>query len=836
MRRIRVVGVLVLVLVFLSVPSAFVASASSAPDFEVYLPENVVEPGEETVLELEVRNAASPDEDADPGDIPEDEARAVTVTLEGGDAPISVKTAETPMPTMSSESLFSESFTVAVDEDAEAGVYEADVEIEYTYTASNGLERTETETETVEVVVEDRARFAGETVDSELTVGETGEVSIELTNEGVENASDAVVAVDSPAAELEAIDEDVEQHVGEWGVGETVTIDAGFSVSGDAIARTYPVDATVDFRDDDGVDRTSREIRVGAPTNTDASFVSSGVDSRLVVGETGDVSVELTNQRDDDVTDAVVELGSPDADLEDVGEDAEVYVGDWEAGETRTVSSGFALSEEAQAGTYPITATVDFRADGADRTSREVTVGAEAATRSFEAEALDSRLVVGDTGNVSLEITNVRDHPVEDASVQVSSPDPALDPLEEVTEKYVGDWEAGETRTVETRFDLSADAPAGTYPVTAVVDFRADGSDRLSREVRTGVEAADSQSFSLEDVESDLRVGEDGIVTGTVVNDGPEPVENVVVQVDDDGEEIVPEIDSGPGLGPNVFARETQYAVGDLEVGEKASFDLSFGITDEGEPGPRLLELDVRYRNADDDVRTGDPVDATVEVGDSRDEFTVEATNATIETGDTDRLELEVTNVYDEPLSDIEAKLFTNAPLEDGDDEAFVPELEPGASTTVVFELSAEEDATPQTYPVRVDFQYEEDGDRKLSDTYRVPVTVAEPEGGVPIALVVAALTGLGALFALAWWFRDPLGERLDGVPDVGRVSNLSLPGWGAEDDGERTDPAGDDDRVDGGAPEADEGTPEADDSGDVFSFGEEEDERPSDTDGIDDR
>ena len=682
MRRIRLFLVtLVLVVVLLSAPVS-VVGASSNPDFEVYLPENIVEPGEETELDLEIRNAAPEDNDTAPGEDPQDEARNVVVTLEDGDAPISVKTDETPIRSMSGDSLTSESFTVAVDEDAEAGTYEADVEIEYVYTTGSGMEWSETETETVEIVVEERARFSAVTNDSGLSVGETGTVSIDLENQGEEMASDAVVTVDSPSSELDALGENVEQHVGDWDEGENVTVDADFTVSEEAIARTYPIDVTVEFRDDDGVDQTSRELRVGAEATPDASFVAETVDSKLIVGDSGDVSVAVENTRGYDVEDAVVTLEPSDPDLE---------------------------------------ASEDW------------------------------------------------------------------------TEQYVGDWKAGETVTIDGRFALDEDAVARSYSVSAVVDYRLNGTERTSREMRVGADALDSQSFGVENVESTLRVGDDGTVNGTLVNEGPEPVENAVVHID--GEDIVAgadgfDLDSGgePGidLGPNVFARETQYAVGDLEVGEEASFDLWLGVSDEGEPGPRLLELDVRYRTLDDDVRMSEPVDATVEIAESREEFGVEAVDAELDAGETERLELEVTNTDDQTLRDVEAKLFTSDPLEDGGDDAFIPELEPGESTTVAFEVTAEDGATPQTYPVRVDFQYEDDrGDLQLSDTYRVPVTVVEPDGGIVSAWLLAALGGLLAAAAGGWWY---VSARRSGTDH-----DIELPAWiPGGDDGGEDDPAAD--------------------------------------------
>lgn len=554
--------VLALVLA-LAIGATGVVGASGSPDFEAYAPDNGVEPGEETDLEIELRNGASPeDDDSGAGETPTTEARDVVVTLEAGDAPISVKTGPSPQGTMSSQTLVSEEFTIAVDEDADPGVYEADVVVDYGYSSSSGNDRTGTDRETVEIVIEERAQFEIDGVDGDLVVGDSGTVDVEMTNAGVENASDAVVRFDSP-----------------------------------------------------------------------------------------DGDVDLVQPTED---------------------------------------------------------------------------GSEASAQAGEA--------------------------------------------------YVGDWATNETETIPVRMDLADDAVARTYPITAVVDFRdGDGVDRTSRETRAGVPTRDAQAFDLENVSSDLHVGEDGTVRGELVNDGPRTVRNAVLLIDD-GEDSGIVLDAEEGLdgGSNVYPRESQYAVGDLEPGESRPVEFRLGIGSEAEPGPRMLELDVRYRNAENDVRvTTDPVDARIDVEPQRDEFAVEPAgdvDATWEVGEEGRVTLEVTNVGDETLTDVEAKVFTNDPLDSADDEAFVPSLEPGESTTVAFDLSVEGGATPQTYPLRLDFRYDDErGNAVLSDTYRVPVEVVEPDDDGPSLGTIVAVGGVGGgLVVAAWYFREslPIPARLASLPN----------------------------------------------------------------------
>jgi uncharacterized membrane protein len=90
-----------------------------------------------------------------------------------------------------------------------------------------------------------------------------------------------------------------------------------------------------------------------------------------------------------------------------------------------------------------------------------------------------------------------------------------------------------------------------------------------------------------------------------------------------------------------------------------------------------------------------------------------------------------IENAGDERLTDISAKLFADSPISANDDESFVSELDPGESRTLTFSISAAGGALEKTYPVSMDFQYDEaDGDTVTSDTYSIPVEVEQPSGG----------------------------------------------------------------------------------------------------------
>ncbi|MDZ7689355.1 MAG: hypothetical protein U5J64_11720 [Halobacteriales archaeon] len=277
------------------------------------------------------------------------------------------------------------------------------------------------------------------------------------------------------------------------------------------------------------------------------------------------------------------------------------------------------------------------------------------------------------------------------------------------------------------------------------------GVTRESRSLTVPLSIGDEQEFVAENIESTLRVGDDGNLRGEIRNNGPRPVTDAVVVFNPDNR--------------NVNPRETEYAVGSLGVDETSEFDFRVSVSSEAERGPRLSNAVVEYRNTDGERRTSSPVDINYGVSERIDEFDVES-NISLTAGSSRAVEVEITNTKDETLTDIQAKIFTDDPLSSDDDEAFVSALEPGESDSLVFDLSATGGATPKAYSFSMDFRYDDErDDTTVSDTYRVPVQVTESEesSSTPVLLVVVVLV---VVAGLVWWKRDAITSALDRSED----------------------------------------------------------------------
>lgn len=321
--------------------------------------------------------------------------------------------------------------------------------------------------------------------------------------------------------------------------------------------------------------------------------------------------------------------------------------------------------------------------------------------------------------------------------------------------RSIGTLTEDEPREVAFRIDVPDDAEPGTYDVDVDIDY--DYTERVqqqagivndqsqsSRSVTRTVEIEidDSGRFRVTDVESNLRVGEEGDITGNLTNIGGEDVTNAEVRFATEN--------------PNIVVLDDQIAVGDIDAGDSASFRIPVEATSEAEAVTKRFDLPVTFRDSNG-IRAEDAnPEFLVDILDKRDEFLVSSVSRNVTAGTSQQFDLEVTNNREQTVTDVEAKLFTNSPLDSNDDEAFIESLEPGESTTVTFDLSASAGATAKTYPVTADFRYDDErGRSQLSDNYRIAIDVTESDdSGIPVWIFGIGLVVIGAV-GYAWYRRQ---------------------------------------------------------------------------------
>lgn len=599
-----------------------------------------------------------------------------------------------------------------------------------------------------------------------VTPGEETQLRLTILNTGVihegssrdPSAEQRVMTARGTTVTLEAGGAPVSVESGPVGVGSVpdgAAIPATFRLSVDRNAEpgTYDLPVEVEYtytsaivtNNSSETHRTrsvEREFEVEVVVEQSPQFEVVNASTTAAVGGGGTVAVRVKNVGHEAARDASLTLRSTNAALTFGGAPtAETYVGTWKPGETRLFQYEARVAPGTERRPIALRASLAYEnADGTPGQAQLSTGVTPRARQTFAVESVNASVSPGSSGLLTLSLTNTGDRTLRETTATVRSPNSVLTFGGTPTaEAFVGRWEPGETVEVPFEVALANGAPVRSYAVEVAVAYEDESGNDGRVSLLTGAEPAAEQTFDLREVEGSLRVGSEGSLQATIVNGGPSPAENAVLVLEPSGR--------------NMNVGETEFAVGDLPPGESAAVRYDVEVSSAASEGPRQFQFHLEYEDAAGDSRRSDPLYARTQVAPKQPVFAVKPVDATVEAGSTTTLRVRVTNDGEEPVSDVSAKLFANDPLSSSDDEAFVDSLAPGETATVEFQLSAARGAVAKTYPLSLDFQYDDaDGDTLVSDTYKLPVQVRERTGGGILSAAPGGLSAvsIGGLLALA--------------------------------------------------------------------------------------
>ena len=584
-------------------------------------------------------------------------------------------------------------------------------------------------------------------VDGDLAVGETGTISGTVTNEGPKQAADAVLAF-SPNGSRDIVPRQSQYVLGDLDEDESESFELPVLVNGTAEPGERQVPFVVQYYDSDGNPLQSKPLNTQVDIDAESDdFEITDVATDVEAGEQGTLSVTMNNTGEN-VTDTTVSFQSLSSGIL-FGESANAsqFVADWDTGEQRTFEFDVTAADSTTGGNYPMQASLTYDdADGDQAQSGPFAFGVEPneSQDDFTVVSSSAEVQVGDEGPVSVTLENTGEN-VSEATISLQSltGDILFGQTANATQ-FVGEWPAGSERTVTFNATASNNTETRSYPLQTSVSYKdSNGDAGQSDSFTLGITPQPEQSFTLSNTNSTLAVGDEGNVTGTITNQGPQDAQNAVVTLVSESENIEPQ--------------STEVALGSLPAGGTANFSIPIEVTDSAEPGPQQFSFVVEYDNQNGDTRRSGTLDTQVMVEPQSDEFIVERANASLDVGTSGTVTLNVTNNRASAVSNVNAKAFVDDPLSISSDEAYIAQLEPGETQQIAFDVSSGGDASAGEYPLSVDFQYDSGGESKLSDTYEVPVElVASDDGGILSSLsVMWGLGGLLVLFGVGWvWSR----------------------------------------------------------------------------------
>jgi len=202
-----------------------------------------------------------------------------------------------------------------------------------------------------------KQEFSLSDVSGTLRAGEDGTLEATLVNDSPRTVENAVVNWESDHTNLSP--QETQYAVGTLEPGESTTVDFGVDVSDSARAGPRQFDFTVGYQDDTGDQQTSDTLSVQSDVAASEDKFGLALEERTItVGNSRVVTVEVTNNLDETVTDIEARLFADDP-LSTSGPDTS-YIESLEPGESTTLKFEVAAASAATAGsTHPI--SFDFR-------------------------------------------------------------------------------------------------------------------------------------------------------------------------------------------------------------------------------------------------------------------------------------------------------------------------------------------------------------------------------------------------------------------------------------------------------------------------------------------
>ena len=199
--------------------------------------------------------------------------------------------------------------------------------------------------------------FSLELVDGTLRVDQEGDVSVRVTNNGPQTANDVALDLAREYPTLRLLEGSVS--AGTLESGESATVRLPVATTRDAEAVSKSLDMRVEYRTNADEKRHDEDVSLVTPIEPRRDDFDVSIEDNVVeVDSSRLISVTVTNNRDQTLTDIEASLGTSDP-LD--SDDDDGYVRSLDPGESTTLT--FELSTTADANPKLYAANIDFRYD-----------------------------------------------------------------------------------------------------------------------------------------------------------------------------------------------------------------------------------------------------------------------------------------------------------------------------------------------------------------------------------------------------------------------------------------------------------------------------------------
>jgi len=347
------------------------------------------------------------------------------------------------------------------------------MELTAEYKSDDGIART-SQTRTVGISPVPEQKFSVRNVTSTVNVGDTGDLSMTMRNEGPLSVTDADVTLRSTSGTLAFAGSDsASRFVGEWEPNETRTVEYDITATDNAEPRSYVLEAEVSYRDEEGDSATAPTRTLGVTPGPERSFEIADTSSTLAVGKEGTLTGTVTNTGETTYDSAVIVYTGQSETVTAI--ETEAPVGNLEPGESVDFSLPFEIASSAEAGPKQLSVAVQYRNDDGEQVSTDsfdVRVAVAPDDKTFALQIENATVTAGGSTQLRVTVTNNDSEILSSITPKLFTSDPISTSDDEA---FIERLEPGESETVV--FEVAASPTALEKQYQLSMDFQYDDSD-----------------------------------------------------------------------------------------------------------------------------------------------------------------------------------------------------------------------------------------------------------------------------------------------------------------------------------------------------------------------
>ncbi|MEN6443292.1 MAG: CARDB domain-containing protein [Methanoregula sp.] len=300
-------------------------------------------------------------------------AKHLTVTLGTDDAPLAIKSDSQTVGDLLGSNSATVLFNLKINRDAPAGTYNLPVTLNYTYLYQVEQYGDDTvqyyyksvnDIVSLPIKIKSNVQIDVLSVDTEnLNVGNEGYIILKVKNTGHEDGKKSVVRLSqndgSPVTPTEG-----SAYIGDFAAGSTADCRFKVMVSGDAEAKSYPLDVYVDYQNSEQDQVTSESETIGIPVGKKVDFAVAYTNSTISPGAKSVIRVGYQNTGGATVYNAQARISAVDP---FTSNDDTSYLGTMAPGEIKEAAFDVSVDKGATLKDYGIDSEMSYR-DALDNT------------------------------------------------------------------------------------------------------------------------------------------------------------------------------------------------------------------------------------------------------------------------------------------------------------------------------------------------------------------------------------------------------------------------------------------------------------------------------------